>query len=69
MAVWIRGVRGASGRRVIGRFLSDKGRVLMCGTCMDARGLGEKDAVEGATRSGMDEVAQAMIAADKVVKF
>ncbi len=55
--------------RMIGRVLSAKGRVLMCGTCMDARGLNEKDMVEGATRSTMDGLAQATIAADKVLVF
>lgn len=46
-----------------------KGRVLMRGTCRDARGLTEADAVEGATRSSMDELAQASLAADKVMVF
>ncbi len=51
------------------RVLSSKGRVLMCGTCMDARGLAEGDMMEGATRSTMDELAQATLAADKVLVF
>jgi uncharacterized protein involved in oxidation of intracellular sulfur len=55
--------------RMLGRVLSDKGRVLMCGTCMDARGLVEGDMMEGATRSNMDELAQATLAADKVLVF
>lgn len=55
--------------RMIRRVLIAKGRVLMCGTCMDARGLTEGDMMEGATRSTMDELAQATQAADKVLVF
>ncbi len=43
--------------------------VLLCGTCMDARGLGDNELVEGARRSTMDELAQATIAAEKVLVF
>ncbi|WP_299362520.1 DsrE family protein [uncultured Paracoccus sp.] len=55
--------------RMVRRVLSANGRVLMCGTCMDARGLTEADMLEGATRSTMDELAQAVLAADKVLVF
>lgn len=55
--------------RMIRRVLTAKGRVLMCGACMDARGLTEADMIEGATRSTMDELAQATLAADKVLVF
>lgn len=51
------------------RVLTAKGRVLMCGTCMDSRGLTEADVIEGATRSSMDELAQATLAAEKVMVF
>jgi uncharacterized protein involved in oxidation of intracellular sulfur len=44
-------------------------RVLLCGTCMDARGLKEADIVEGASRSDMDTLSSATIAADKVLVF
>lgn len=44
-------------------------RVLLCGTCMDARGLKDDDIVEGAIRSDMDTLANATIAADKVLVF
>ncbi|HEX9837320.1 MAG TPA: DsrE family protein, partial [Alphaproteobacteria bacterium] len=46
-----------------------KGQVLLCGTCMDARGLAETDIVDGARRSTMDELAAATLAADKVIVF
>ena len=46
-----------------------KGRVMLCGTCMDARGLREEDLVEGAERSTMDELGELTAAADKVLIF
>jgi len=46
-----------------------KGRVLLCGTCMDARALQDGEIVEGAHRSTMDELAEATLAADKVLIF
>ncbi len=51
------------------RVLAAQGAVLLCGTCMDARGLGEAEIAEGARRSSMDELAQAAIKADKVLVF
>ena len=55
--------------RMVRRVLSAKGRVLMCGTCLDARGLAEDDMLEGAARSTMEELAQTTLAADKVIVF
>jgi len=55
--------------RMIRRVLTAKGRVLMCGNCMDARGLAEGDMMEGPTRSTMDELAEATLAADRVLVF
>lgn len=55
--------------RMLRRVLSAKGRVLMCGTCMDARGLVAGDMLEGVTRSSMDELAVATLAAHKVLVF
>lgn len=51
------------------RVLAGKGAVLLCGTCMDARGMGESDVVPGARRSTMDELAAATASADKVLVF
>jgi uncharacterized protein involved in oxidation of intracellular sulfur len=45
------------------------GRVGVCGTCMDARGLGEGDLVEGARRSTMDELTSWTLEADKTLVF
>lgn len=55
--------------RMLRRVLSAKGRVLMCGACMDARGLRAEDMVEGAARSTMDELAQSTLTADRVLVF
>jgi len=46
-----------------------KGEVLLCGTCMDARGLTDADIVEGARRSTMDELAERTLAAERVLVF
>src|SRR5574337_385780 len=46
-----------------------RGRVLLCGSCMDARGLKEAEIAEGAKRSTLDELTQLSISADKVVVF
>jgi uncharacterized protein involved in oxidation of intracellular sulfur len=55
--------------RMMRRVLTAKGRVLLCGTCLDARGLAAEDMVDGASRSTMDELANATITADKVLVF
>jgi uncharacterized protein involved in oxidation of intracellular sulfur len=44
-----------------------KGAVLLCGTCMDARGVTDDDVMDGAKRSAMDELGEATIAADRVL--
>jgi len=55
--------------RMLTRVLSGNGQVLLCGTCMDARGLTDGQIMEGARRSTMDELAAATLAADKVLVF
>jgi uncharacterized protein involved in oxidation of intracellular sulfur len=46
-----------------------EGRIGVCGTCMDARGIGDADLVEGAHRGTMAELAEWHQWADKVVAF
>lgn len=46
-----------------------KGEVLLCGTCMDARGLTDDEILEGGKRSTMPELADYTLAADKVLVF
>jgi uncharacterized protein involved in oxidation of intracellular sulfur len=43
--------------------------VGLCGTCMDARAIGESQLVEGARRSSLDELADWTAWADKVITF
>ncbi len=46
-----------------------KGELLLCGTCMDARGLTDDELVEGARRSTMDELAERTLAAERVLVY
>ena len=55
--------------RMLKRVLAGKGEVLLCGTCMDARGLEDAALMAGARRSTMDELAVATTEADKVMVF
>ena len=55
--------------RMLKRVVAAKGQVLLCGTCMDARGLAESEIMEGARRSTMEELAAETLAADKVLVF
>jgi uncharacterized protein involved in oxidation of intracellular sulfur len=55
--------------RMLKRVLASNGKVLLCGTCMDARGLAETALIEGARRSTMDELATATCEADKTLVF
>jgi uncharacterized protein involved in oxidation of intracellular sulfur len=55
--------------RMLKRVIAGKGQVLVCGTCLDARGIAEAEIMEGARRSTMDELAAATIAADRVLVF
>ena len=45
------------------------GEILLCGTCMDARGIADAELVEGARRSTLDELAEHTLAADQVLVF
>ncbi len=55
--------------RMLKRVLAGNGKVLLCGTCMDARGLDDAMLTTGARRSTMDELATATADADKVLIF
>ncbi len=43
--------------------------VVLCGTCMDARGIDDGELIAGATRGTMPQLAQLTLAADKVLVF
>ncbi|TGG93333.1 hypothetical protein E4656_09770 [Natronospirillum operosum] len=51
------------------RRVTKSGRVLLCGTCLDARGITDAEVLEGAERSTMDALAQATVEADRVLTF
>lgn len=55
--------------RMLKRVLAGKGQVLLCATCMNARGLADAEMMAGARRSSMDELAAATMEADKVLVF
>jgi uncharacterized protein involved in oxidation of intracellular sulfur len=55
--------------RMLKRVLTGKGQVLLCGTCMDARGLADAEMMAGVRRSTMDELATATVEAAKVLVF
>jgi len=55
--------------RMLKRVVAAHGKVLLCGTCMDARGLDDAALMPGARRSTMDELAAATLEADKVFVF
>jgi len=41
----------------------------LCGTCMDARAIGEEQLVDGARRSTLEELTDWTIWADKIISF
>lgn len=43
--------------------------VVLCGTCMDARGIGDSEVIRGAKRGTMPQLANLTLAADKVLVF
>ncbi len=55
--------------RMLKGVLTRKGRVLLCGTCMDARGLKVDEVLEGACRSTLDELTQLTATTEKVLVF
>ena len=54
---------------MLGMIVRAGGRIGVCGTCIDARGIEDKGLVEGALRSTMDELTAWTQWADKVLVF
>ena len=46
-----------------------KGEVLLCGTCMDARGLSADDMVNGSRRSTLEELTTLTLESDRTLAF
>ncbi|HRN61660.1 MAG TPA: DsrE family protein [Luteimonas sp.] len=55
--------------RMLRRVVNGNGEVLLCGTCMDARGISEDEVMPGSRRSTMEELTAATLDADKVLVF
>lgn len=55
--------------RMLKGLISHGGNVLLCSTCMDARGLGDQELLEGCRRSSLDELIEATLDADKILVF
>jgi len=55
--------------RMLKGVVKRSGKVLLCGSCMDARGLTEAEIVEGCCRSTMDELTEATLASDRTLVF
>lgn len=45
------------------------GEVAVCGTCLDARGIGDAELLEGALRGTMDQLTGWVAEAEKVLTF
>ena len=54
---------------MLGMILRRSGQVAVCGSCMDARGIGADDLVAGAERGSMDILSTWTAEADKVIVF
>lgn len=69
----VAGQRTPNGYYNLERLLSAVARhgaeIGLCGSCMDARGVDEEGLVEGTRRSGLEELADWTLWADKVVSF
>ena len=55
--------------RMLKSVAARKGQTLLCGTCMDARGLKDEEIAQGARRSTLDELTELTAGADKVLVF
>ena len=54
---------------MLGMVARNGGKVGVCGTCLDARGIADADMIEGASRSTMDQLTEWTQWADKVIVF
>ena len=55
--------------RMLKALIARGGKVLLCGTCMDARGLRDEELLEGCRRSSLDELTELTLVADKLLVF
>jgi uncharacterized protein involved in oxidation of intracellular sulfur len=55
--------------RMLKALIARGGKVLLCGTCMDARGMQEQELLEACRRSSLDELTELTLVADKLLAF
>jgi uncharacterized protein involved in oxidation of intracellular sulfur len=55
--------------RMLKGIITKGGKVKLCGTCLEARGLADLKYIAGCNKSSMSELAQWTVEADKVVTF
>ena len=55
--------------RMLKALIARGGKLLLCGTCMDARGMQEQELLEGSRRSSLDELTELTLVADKLLAF
>ncbi|MEX1125236.1 MAG: DsrE family protein [Acidimicrobiia bacterium] len=55
--------------RMLASIIRHGGDVACCGTCMDARGIGDQGLIEGARRSTLEGLTDWTLEADKIVTF
>jgi uncharacterized protein involved in oxidation of intracellular sulfur len=55
--------------RMLKGVLARKEQILLCGTCMEARGISDADILAGTRRSTMAELATMTVSAEKVLVF
>lgn len=54
---------------MLGMVLRREAQVAVCGSCMDARGIGVDELISGAERGSMDVLSTWALEADKVIVF
>jgi len=64
-----KGQKTPDGYYNVERMLKRLPQILVCGTCMEARGIPDADLIDGARRSNMDELAIETLRAHKVLVF
>ncbi len=55
--------------RMLKALIGRGGKVLLCGTCLDARALREQELLDGCRRSSLEELTGLTFQADKVLVF
>lgn len=55
--------------RMLNAIIQNNGKVKLCGSCAEARGLKEMKLIEGARLSTMKELTQLTMESDKIITF